>query len=191
MSNRASITTGTSSKSRLLAESASYFPLFWLALLTGQNQKDLAKRGDFTIDRAAAIKLGEKHLPFMVSIFPQVALFEQYGQSLLALLSKKRGKVICIDIGELLPHPGDEFFKGMPKLDTAIKTLKNQKDDFTLEVPEREFHNPFIGTTDAIAARTFQSTAEMLLFVCSITEREFKKAKRDTLGDYVVGTLSE
>jgi hypothetical protein len=129
-------------------------------------------------------------LPFIAGLFPQVPALEKAANALLKVIESKKSPKIGINIEQLLPETNDEQFP-MPNFRDAVAAIERKDPKFSLTIPEHSYHNPFTGEDKVRPARTFSTTAEMLLFVCSIASVDLKGDDEATTYDSIVGHIHQ
>jgi hypothetical protein len=189
MSARGSFVTNPGSRSsKLMAESTSRIPLFWLSFLSTEDIDRAEHPGQFKIDRKRAIERASNNLPFFLKLFPEVGLFEEMAGSFLKLLRSQRAKTVGIEVIELLEELQDgEGIEGMPKLRNAVEAIESQDADYSLTVPARTAKNPFTREDMRLKERRFSTTREMLLYICSLRPEDLKSKKREEVQNAIVG----
>lgn len=189
MSNRGFLIANPQTRSKILAESKSFIPLFWLSLLSADDIVDAEENGIFLLDRTASIQRSEDSLPFVVSLFPEIASFNTIASSFLDVLKSKKCKTIGLNIAELLPDPDDERSASEPKLATAVRTIESRQADYTMTIPARTVQNPFTREETRLAKQVFESTPQMLLFVCMIDAEVLSSKDQDVVRNALIGHI--
>ena len=193
MSARGSFVTSPGSRSsKLMAESKSRIPLYWLSFLSTEDIDHAEHPGQFKIDRKQAIERASNNLPFFLKLFQEVGLFEEAARSFLELLGSQRAKTVGIEVTELLEELQDEEgTEGMPKFRNAVEAIESQDADYSLTVPGRTIKNPFTQEDMRLKERRFSSTREMLLYICSLRPEDLKSKKREEVQDTIIGHIWE
>jgi hypothetical protein len=187
MSNRGFLVTGPRSRPQILAESKSYIPPFWLSFLSPGDIEAAPNVGQFELGRKRAIEQSEKSLPFLSTLFPQVADFPEITSSFLEKIRARRNKTIGMDVQELLwPVDLVEGYGPLPNLKTAVEAIESRDANWSLTVPAQPFFNPFT-REKMLPERTFHSMQEMLLEVCSILADDLTSRSRGRVRELIVG----
>ena len=188
MSNRCFLTAGQRSRAKILAESKSVIPVLWLSLFSTADLKKSKQPGIYELDRKRAIANGERHLPFLASLYPQVRSVAEAGRSLLDLLNRSRAKTIGIDFSQVLPEVNEHGDRA-PRLADAIDAIERRFADYSLTIPARIVKNPFTGEKKRTPQRRMATTQAMLAFTCAWGPRVFSTTDEDANRLALVGYL--
>jgi hypothetical protein len=187
MSNRGFISAGPHAKSKILAESASFIPLFWLSFLSTEDMDNADEDGTYELDRNGTIERSSSSLPFLSALFPQIPVFDEAANSLLGVIKSNKSKSISIDVQNFLSEADDDESHPSPRLRDAVEAIENRNANYSLTIPARMVENPFTREKVQFPEQRFASTADMLVFVCSILAHTLNSKEREVLRDAVVG----
>lgn len=183
MSNRGSLVTNPTSSPKMIAETASYIPPFWLSFLTVDDLHNAENPGQYVLDRKEAINRSAKRVPLFVQAFPDVPNMAEIAASLLDIVKKETSRTIGIELVELMSQEEDVT----PPLEVAVKAVDAGKTDLTLTIPGRTIQNPFSGDNLDLPARTYSSLADVLLAVCMVDRRNLNSKKKERIRECFVG----
>jgi hypothetical protein len=183
MSNRGSLVASPNPRPKLIAETASYIPLFWLSFLTANDLHSAENPGQYELDRKEAINRSATRVPLFAQAFPDVPKVDEIAASLVDVIKVHKSKTIGIELVELISE--DDHV--VPPLEIAVKAVDAGKADFALTIPGRTIRNPFSGEDFNAPERTYRSLADVLLAVCMVDRRDLKSKKRELVRECFVG----
>ena len=165
MSIRSSLLANPDGKSNELAESATWIPLQWLALISADDVERCGDGSCISTDRRGALDRFDQSITFLGEQFPEFESFEECADALRALLRKSSAKTIGL---EVMDHIGMNPETFMPSLLAGVSSLQAQDDKCAFTVPERTVENPFAGAPMKVDAVKHETIRDVLCFAASL-----------------------
>lgn len=183
MSNRGSIVTNPASRPEMIAETASYIPLFWLSFLTADDLHNAEYPGQYVLDRKKALNRSAERVPLFARAFPEVPNMAEIAASLLDIVKARTSRTIGMELVELMSQEEDV----VSPLEVAVKAIDAGKTDLALTIPGRTIQNPFSGDNLDVPAKTYSSLMDVLLAVCMVDRRNLNSKKKEHVRECFVG----
>ena len=183
MSNRGSLVTSPRSRPKMIAETASSIPVFWLSFLTADDLETCDCPGQYEIDRKQALDPSVSRIALFAEAFPDVDIVRETATTLIGTIKSKKSKTIGIELGELMAPEEDV----VPPLDMAVKAVDAGDINYSVTTPARTIRNPFTGDDCEIPEKTYSSLADILLAVCMINPRDLRSNDEEELRELIIG----
>lgn len=184
MSIRASLYVDFDERPKPLAESKTWIPLCWLALLSSEDVKRITDTGYVIADRKAAVGRLVGITPFLATLFPEFQSFVECADVFLTALRKTRGVTVGIDLGDHVAIAPETF---PDALAAAVAAIEERNPNRSLVLPARQGQNPFTRKPITIKAQTLKDTRAVLCHTAGLdpvtTDEEIE---RDQLIGYLL-----
>ena len=188
MSNRGWLVTNPgTSRSKLLSESKSYIPPFWLSFLAPADVEAAEHPGQFVLDRKRAVARSASRVAFFEALFPEVRSFRAAAEALIQKVASQKCRTIGLEVSDLLE---EVFDPALPGLAAAVGAIEDQNADYAVTLPARTLPNPFLpGKKVRRKALRIRSTQELLLQVCGVRPDDLTSGSREHVRESFIGYL--
>ena len=172
----------------IVAESASYVPPAWLAFCSADDIPNIENSGITIISRTIALENFAENSPFIEELIaPNLSIAA--ADPILGKMQKSRAKTLTIDISQLTASADDFPPSLFPTIAPVLAAILAKNRKLKFKRPSQEIINPMSGTAVEMPQLKLDTTSEVMLAACGITDRMIETARKDMRIELVSGHL--